>query len=183
MHVRGERVNVSRRGGRGLRFSLCRCSPSPFFAVPFSAEHPRSFRNASSSGHLYNLYSSFPLFPAFVGNKGKNDQRGRRYATKFSPSDCCTTAWRYWNLLNHFGSKLDLCTCEGNKSLSNQDNVYQRNSSIEWHSIRYGTTYGRRRARFSIHCGFEDQLNVTQKYGYLNICTIKLNKCKICQLC
>ena len=49
VHVRGERVNISRRGGRGLRFSLCRCSPSPFFAVPFSAEHPRSFRNASSN--------------------------------------------------------------------------------------------------------------------------------------
>ena len=53
VHVRGERVHVSWRGGRGLRFSLCRCSPShlfsPFFAVPFSAEHPRSFRNASSN--------------------------------------------------------------------------------------------------------------------------------------
>ena len=36
--------------GRGLNFSLCRCSPSPFFvdSVPFSAEHLRSFRSASS---------------------------------------------------------------------------------------------------------------------------------------
>ena len=48
-HVRGERANVSGRSGRALRFSLGRCSPSPFFAVPFSAEHPRSFRNASSN--------------------------------------------------------------------------------------------------------------------------------------
>jgi len=37
VHVRGERVNVSRRGGKGLRFSVSRCSPSPFFAVPFTA--------------------------------------------------------------------------------------------------------------------------------------------------
>ena len=49
MHVRGERVNITRQGGRGLRFSLCRCSPSSFFVVPFSAEHPRSFRSASSN--------------------------------------------------------------------------------------------------------------------------------------
>ena len=37
--------------GRGLSFSMCRCSPSPFFVdlVPFSAEHHQSFRNASSN--------------------------------------------------------------------------------------------------------------------------------------
>ena len=36
VHVRGEQVRVSTRGGRGLRFFLCRRLPSPLF-VPFSA--------------------------------------------------------------------------------------------------------------------------------------------------
>ena len=50
-HVAKKKRKVNRDSdGWGLSFSFCRCSPSPFFVdfVPFSAEHHRSFRSASS---------------------------------------------------------------------------------------------------------------------------------------
>ena len=49
-HVAKKRKVNRDSDGWGLSFSFCRCSPSPFFVdfVPFSAEHHRSFRSASS---------------------------------------------------------------------------------------------------------------------------------------
>lgn len=55
VHLRGERVYVSCRGGRGLRFfCLCPRLSSPllfpvFVVSSFSAEQSRSFRSASST--------------------------------------------------------------------------------------------------------------------------------------
>ena len=69
------------------------------------------------------------------------DQR-RRYATIFSLRDCCTTAWRNWNLLNHFGSYLNPACVRGTSSQPQKKNVWK--NLRRWHSFRYATTYKRR---------------------------------------
>ena len=83
----------------------------------------------------------------------------RRYATIFSLRDCCTTAWRKWNLFESLQQLIWTLHVYGEQVANKWKHVWK--NLRRWHSFRYATTFCKKRANFNVQCDIEYQFNLS----------------------